>query len=100
MTHGHELRWGIAGGKGGCQLEEGTNWDNYNSIINKLKNLIKIGEYLYRHFNIVDGKYTIFLAYHCNQVNQGLSKWRLDTDLTISGEGNRFLFTGFQARGD
>ena len=39
MTHGHELRWGK------CQWEEGTgwkglkgrkNWDNCNSIINKI----------------------------------------------------------------
>ena len=37
ITHGHELRGGIAGGNGGTR-QKGTKrikkWDNYNSIIN------------------------------------------------------------------
>ena len=38
MTHGHELRWGNAGGSGGARqtgIKEGK-WDNCNSIINKI----------------------------------------------------------------
>ena len=38
MTHGHELRWGNDGGR--RDKVEGNNggeeWDNYNSIINKI----------------------------------------------------------------
>ena len=38
MTHGHELKRGIAGGKGGTEQSgaKGKNWDNCNSIINKI----------------------------------------------------------------
>ena len=37
-THGHELRGGIAGGQGGTGQREqrGKNWDNCNSIIDKI----------------------------------------------------------------
>ena len=39
MTNGHELRWGECWWEGWCR-EEGQkgekNWDNYNSIINKI----------------------------------------------------------------
>ena len=38
MTHGHELSGGIAGGKEGTTqwVQRGENWDNCNSIINKI----------------------------------------------------------------
>ena len=40
MTHGYELRWGNAGGGGVCRVEGnkrgGGEWDNCNSIINKI----------------------------------------------------------------
>ena len=39
MTHGHELRWGNAGGKGDAEWwerKEREKWDNFNSIINKI----------------------------------------------------------------
>ena len=38
MTHGHELRGGIAGGKGvpGEGGQRRKNWENCNSIINKI----------------------------------------------------------------
>ena len=38
MTHGHGLRVGNAGGRGGarCRGIKGRQWDNYNSIINKI----------------------------------------------------------------
>ena len=60
---------GVTGGGG----QRGNNWDNSNSIINKIyfkNNKIKIknirsGEFLCIHFNIEDGrKCTIFLAYY------------------------------------
>ena len=37
-THGHELRWGDAGGVGGAgwRGDRGGNWENCNSIINKI----------------------------------------------------------------
>ena len=38
-THGHEVRWGNAGGLGGAgqrRVKERKNWDNCNSIINKI----------------------------------------------------------------
>ena len=38
MTHGHELRWGDAGGRG-CTAQRGMKrgkWDNCDSIINKI----------------------------------------------------------------
>ena len=37
VTHGHELRWGDAGGRG-CTAQRGMKrgkWDNCDSIINK-----------------------------------------------------------------
>ena len=38
MTHGHELRWGNAGGMGRAMVEgnKEKKWDNHNSIINKI----------------------------------------------------------------
>ena len=38
MTHGHELKKGIAGGKWGTRQrgQRGKNWDNCNSITNKI----------------------------------------------------------------
>ena len=39
MTHGHELRWGNADGRGGIGqrgIKGGKKWDNCNSIINKI----------------------------------------------------------------
>ena len=38
MTHGHEQKWGNAGGKGcaGWRGIKGGKWDNCNSIINKI----------------------------------------------------------------
>ena len=39
MTHGHELRWGNAGGMGGTGqrgIKGRKNWDNCNSIIKKI----------------------------------------------------------------
>ena len=39
MTHGHELRWGNAGGGQGTRqrgIKGREKWDNYNSIINKI----------------------------------------------------------------
>ena len=38
MTQGGELRERIAGGNGGTKQKgaKGENWDNYNSIINKI----------------------------------------------------------------
>ena len=38
MTHGHELRWGNAGGMGWGMVEgnKEKKWDNHNSIINKI----------------------------------------------------------------
>ena len=39
MTHGHELRWGNAGGRGGYRAEGNKGekkWDNFNSIIHKI----------------------------------------------------------------
>ena len=39
MTHGHELRWGNAGRRGGTGwrgIKERKKWDNCNSIINKI----------------------------------------------------------------
>ena len=38
-THGHELRWGNAGGRGGTGrrgIKGRKKWDNCNSIINKI----------------------------------------------------------------
>ena len=39
MTHGHELKRGDAGGKGCAgrrRIKAGGEWDNCNSIINKI----------------------------------------------------------------
>ena len=39
MTHGHELRWGNAGGRGRCKTEGNKGEkkrENYNSIISKI----------------------------------------------------------------
>ena len=39
MTHGHELRWGNDGGKGGIEqrgIKGRKEWDNCNSIVNKI----------------------------------------------------------------
>ena len=39
MTHGHELRWGDAGGRGSAGLmgiKGKKRWDNCNSVINKI----------------------------------------------------------------
>ena len=45
MTHGHELRWGNAGGRGGYRAEgnkgERKKWDNCNSLINKIFYILK-----------------------------------------------------------
>ena len=45
MTHGHELKMGNVGGRGcaGWRGVKGEEWDNCNSIINKIytKNKIK-----------------------------------------------------------
>ena len=38
-THGHELRWGNAGGRGGCGVEGNKGekkWDYCNCIINQI----------------------------------------------------------------
>ena len=38
-THGHELRWGNAGGRGGSRqrrIKGRDKWDNCNSIINEI----------------------------------------------------------------
>ena len=39
MTHGHELRWGNAGGRAGAGwrgIKGRKKWDNCNSIINEI----------------------------------------------------------------
>ena len=39
MTHGHELKWGNDGGRGGTGqrgIKRRKKWDNYNGIINKI----------------------------------------------------------------
>ena len=39
ITHGHELRWGNAGGRGDTGwkgIKGRKQWDNYNGIINKI----------------------------------------------------------------
>ena len=39
MTHGHELRWGNAGGRWGTRwrrIKGRKKWDSCNSIINKI----------------------------------------------------------------
>ena len=39
MTHGHELRVRVVGGNGGVPdrgRQRGKNWDNCNSMINKI----------------------------------------------------------------
>ena len=38
MTHGHELKWGSAGGRGctGWRGIKGGKWDNCNGIISKI----------------------------------------------------------------
>ena len=38
MTHGHDLKWGNVGGEvcAGQRGRKGANWDNCNSIINKI----------------------------------------------------------------
>ena len=39
MTHGHELRWGNAGGRWGTGkrgIQGREKWDNCNSITNKI----------------------------------------------------------------
>ena len=39
MTHGHELKWGNDGGRGGTGqrgIKGRKKWDNCNSIINKI----------------------------------------------------------------
>ena len=49
MTHGHELRWGNAGGRGGAGqrgVKGREKWDNCNSIINKIYIFKKAGKVL------------------------------------------------------
>ena len=38
MTHGHEMVWGLYEAVGGAEWRgpKGENWDNCNSIINKI----------------------------------------------------------------
>ena len=56
MTHGHELKQGNAGGRGcaGQRGIKGKEWDNCNSIINKIyifKNLVYILPGFFIHVN-------------------------------------------------
>ena len=50
-THGHELRWGNAGGKrvaGWRRIKRRKTWDNCNSIINNVylkKNNIQLSKF-------------------------------------------------------
>ena len=43
MTHGHELKGGMGVGRGSAERREikGGNWDNCNSILNKIYLKIK-----------------------------------------------------------
>ena len=48
MTHGHELKWGNERGRG-CAGQSGIKWgkwDNCNSVINKIKCILKKRRYI------------------------------------------------------